>query len=80
MAQIDVDKIVQLVERYDNWSARDELSPQKVLYITLCTDSVDNETVLDKDLKSKCLSFESRTCTVNLDFDDKGYLVAIELV
>lgn len=78
MARLTLQELRGLVRKYTNWEAEGWLPPETVLLLAFEPGS--GEPVLDTTLSKKTLSYEGRDVTVNIDFDEQGYVVGLEFV
>ena len=82
MAQITIGQLRDLVDAAGDWRSRGELPPAEVLELSLSVpgQSSGAEPSIDSSVAGKTLTYEGRSVTVVLDFDDQGYLQSIEFV
>ena len=81
MAQITLDQLRKIVEANVDWGSRGESPPGQLLDLSLwVAGQTGGGTTFDPTLARKTLTFEGRSVTVVLDFDDQGYLQNIEFV
>ena len=80
MAIISIEKLLRLVRDHTDWESNGWESPDLVLDILLSGCSDQNDPLVSTSLAGKTISYEAHNTTVNLDFDDKGYLTSIQLV
>jgi hypothetical protein len=69
-----------LIRNGTNWQEEGWEPPESVFDIKLRDHGSRSETVVNLGLVKKTLSYEARDVTVNLDFDEKGYLISVEFV
>lgn len=81
MARVTLAEIVDLVLLHSkSWQDRGDENPRSALQIVMQEYPERDAPVLDDSLASKTLSYEGHRVTVVLDFDDLGYLKAMEFV
>ena len=81
MAQITLDQLRKIVEVGVDWRPRGESPPSQLLDLSLwVAGQTGGGPTLDPTLARKTLTYEGRSVTVVLDFDEQGYLQNIEFV
>lgn len=77
MARVSIDQLRRLVSLRAKAEADEDMLEPGVLYIDF--PSLGEAPVIDQGLAGKCVSYEARSSTVVLDFDELGYLKWIEV-
>jgi hypothetical protein len=79
MALVTLAELRTLVAHHKNWEAEGFESADRIVAVELRKGGI-GEAEFSAALSQKTITYEGRDVTLVLDFDDKGYLVALELV
>jgi hypothetical protein len=79
MAVVSLRELRDALRSSRDWEACGFESPDKVVAIELEKEG-GGSAVFEPSLVRRTITYEAREATLVLDFDDKGYLVSMEIV